>query len=346
MREGARVVRIGDYRGVAVDVLDLSSLSTTGTFKDWIAATVMAEAVAHAHPVVIAQSSGNTGNAIARYAAQAAIQCVILYPPASRRRILPELAALPGVHFIEVDAPETQIKQALADASQRLGIPTVPDLNVQYEANKLRAYVLRDAAEVCGHSWDWHAQALSSAYGPLGFYQGLREMRSAVVPRFLGVQQEAVSPFAAAIGGQSGDPAARMLEPTLFRAAPPPSLVSEVRQVCAESGGTVRMLSNKRYLRLERRAVAALEAAGVAVTRDPGGEPRERAGLYSLVGAWDAIDKGEIEPGHRVLAVHTGGSGPAAELFQPRHATRVDGVVAAAERALAGHSHTVLAKGH
>jgi len=325
LREGARIIRLPPYRGVDIDVLDLSSTGTTGTFKDWVACVAVAECLAQGWQTVLAQSSGNTANALARYASNMGIRCVILYPAASRRRIQPSLAELPEVDFVEVAAPERLIKEALRDYADTSGIPAVPSISCQYEANKLRAYFLRDAAFELGRGWDWHVQALSSGYGPFGFYRGLFEIQRSgtpalQTPRFLGIQQEAVAPYASAIGGSFGDSSAPMIEPTLFRKALTPSLIAEMQQVCAASGGTVRHVPNRRYRELEPPAVRMLAAAGVPITLDGSGQPRERAGLYSLVGAINAIDDDLIDPGQRVLAVHTGGSGTAAAgSFQPSY---------------------------
>ncbi|HET9257080.1 MAG TPA: pyridoxal-phosphate dependent enzyme [Pseudonocardiaceae bacterium] len=352
LREGARIVALPDYRGVRIDVLDLSTLSTTGTFKDWVAAIAVAGAIARQQRVVLAQSSGNTGNAIARYASNAGIRCVILYPPPSRRRILPGLARLPGVEFIEIDAPEEQIKRVLADCSRQLEIPTIPSLHCQYEGNKLRAYLLHDAAAASGRRWDWHVQALSSAYGPLGFYRGVSEIQHrnpsiTATPRFLGIQQEAVSPYVSALTGTPTQTNAPMIEPTLFRKTLTPALMNQMRHMCATSNGTVRLLTNTSYLALEQHTIHMLNTAGIAITLDSDGQPRERAGLYSLAGACDAIDHGLIPPGDQALIVYTGGSGPSAPLFYPRFRTQASALTSAVSHALTTTSgQALLTEGH
>ncbi|KUN03350.1 hypothetical protein AQI95_22810 [Streptomyces yokosukanensis] len=327
-REGARIVRLAPFEGVELDVLDLSTLSHTGTFKDWVACVATARALQTRTPVVAAQSSGNTANALACYTAHAGIRSVILYPPDSRRRIHPRLAAHPLVDLVEVDASEQRIKQILREAALAAGVPVLPSLADQYEGNKPRARFLDDAARELGHGWNWHVQALSSAYGPLGHYRGVEELGAAPGPRLLGVQQEAVAPYAEALNGKGADPSAPMLEPTLFRRVLTDDLVAEVRQVCADTGGAVRVLSNRRFLDGQWRAVRLLEDAGVRVTLTPDGEPRERAGLYALCGALAAVEDGLVSPGDRVMVVHTGGSGPAAEPFVPEHTVAEQDAVA------------------
>ncbi|MEU8975902.1 pyridoxal-phosphate dependent enzyme [Streptomyces monashensis] len=341
-REGARIVRLPPFAGVELDVLDLSTLAHTGTFKDWVACVATARALQARTPIVAAQSSGNTANALASYVSHAGIRSVVLYPPDSRRRIHPHLAAHPLVDFVEVDAGEHRIKQILREVAQAAGVPALPSLTDQYEGNKLRAHLLCDAAKELGHDWDWHVQALSSAYGPLGFYRGVDELGCGPGPRLLGVQQEAVAPYAEALGGVGTDPTARILEPTLFRRLLTDDLVREVRRLCANTAGTVRMLSNRRYLDSQWRAVQLLEDAGVHVTLSPDGEPRERAGLYALCGALAAIEDGLVSRGERILVVHTGGSGPACDLFDPEHTAAEQDAVALITSLLArpvnGHS--------
>ncbi|MBD0689131.1 pyridoxal-phosphate dependent enzyme [Streptomyces sp. CBMA123] len=334
LREGGRIVRLPPQHEVDIDVLDLSTTNTTGTFKSWLTCLAVAQCLRREQPLVLAQSSGNTANALAAYALHTGLRAVILHPPASRRRITPELAETDSVQFVEVDAPERRIKEVLAHCTAALRLPAAPTLADQGGANKLRAYFLRDAGRELGRRWDWHVQAVSSGYGPLGFYEGLREIRRATgeavtVPRFLGVQQEAVTPFVHALGldcGRAAPPAAaEPLEPTLFRRTLTEDLVRRMRELCAESRGTVRALADARYLRLEPRAVALLRGAGVTVALDPDGAPRERAGLYSLAGTLDAVEQGLIRPGERAMAVFTGGAAPApAGTYRPHWHARAD----------------------
>ncbi|MER7847334.1 pyridoxal-phosphate dependent enzyme [Kitasatospora sp. NPDC096077] len=327
LREGGRIVQLPPQREVLIDVLDLSTTNTTGTFKAWLVCLAVAQCLRREQPLVLAQSSGNTANALAAYAVHTGLRAVLLHPPASRRRIAPDLADSGAVRFVEVDAPEQRIKAVLAECTAALHLPAAPTPADQDEANKLRAFLLRDAGRELGRRWDWHVQALSSGYGPIGYYQGLRELRrepggAVALPRFLGVQQEAVAPFVHALGldddraarapedhGRAPEP--ELLEPTLFRRSLTEELVARMRRLCAESRGTVRALANSRYLQLEPRAVTLLRDAGVPVAPGADGVPHERAGLYALAGALDAIEQGLIRPGERVLAVYTGGAAPA-----------------------------------
>ncbi|GAA1937893.1 pyridoxal-phosphate dependent enzyme [Kitasatospora viridis] len=340
LQESGRVVQLPPQEGVFADVLDLSTGNTTGTFKSWLACLAVSRFLRQERPLVLAQSSGNTANALAAYADHVGLRAVILHPQASRRRIVPRLAESDAVRFVEVDAPEHRIKAVLAACAETLGIPVAPSPADQDEANRLRAHFLRDAGRELGRRWDWHIQALSSGYGPLGYYAGLRELQRTQpvhVPRFLGVQQEAVTPFVRALGGQpNGTGEVPMLEPTLFRQTLTEDLVRRMRDLCAYSRGTVRALTNSRYLRWEPRAVALLREAGVTVALDPDGTPRERAGLYALVGTLDAIEQGLIRPGERALIVYTGGAAPVpAGTYRPHWHAHQDAACDVVARAVA-----------
>ncbi|MGW1074884.1 pyridoxal-phosphate dependent enzyme [Streptomyces sp. NPDC002537] len=344
-------MQLPPHREVLLDVLDLSTTNTTGTFKSWLACVAVARCLGENHALILGQSSGNTANAMAAYTAHVGIRAVFLYPPASRGKFLPHLAQAKTVRFVEVDATEQHIKAALAAYARTSGIPVAPTRSDQDEANKARAYFLRDAARELDRHWDWHVQAISSAYGPFGFYQGVEEIgrtdRTAMrVPRFLGIQQEAVTPFVHAVTGRKGDPDADMVEPTLFRRVLTDELVQRMRRLCSTSRGTVRHVTNTRYRQLEPQATAMLQEAGVTVTRDSDGQPGERAGLYSLVGALDAIEQEVIRPGEHVLAVYTGGSAPLPSgTYHPHGQAHLDEVPDAISRAVGGFGENLHTSG-
>ncbi|MER5886762.1 pyridoxal-phosphate dependent enzyme [Streptomyces sp. NPDC001941] len=326
-REGARIVGLGRVRQTDLYALDMSTLSTNGTFKDWVATLAVARARATGRTRILFQSSGNTANALTSYAAHAGLHSLGLYPPTSRGRIHGALAG-PGHEFVEIDTTESRIKEILGDVSRDTGVPALPTLEDQYAGNKLRARFVRDAEAHTGIHWNWHVQALSSAYGPLGFYRGLAEMGGPTHqwPHFLGIQQEAVHPFADALSGTPrSDPSGRMLEPTLFRRILSKDLVEEVRGICQTTAGHVRVLSDAHYLAREAEALDRLHDAGIHICLTPEGEPYERAGLYSLLGALDAIRDGIILPGSSVLIAHTGGAGYCRHTpYQPEHILQAD----------------------
>jgi hypothetical protein len=120
-----------------------------------------------------------------------------------------------------------------------------------------------------------------------------------------------------------------MLEPTLFRRVLTDGLVNEVRDLCDITGGHVRYLPNDDFLAREHEAADRLEQAGVHLCRTADGSCRERAGLYSLLGALTAIEDGVVPLGDNVLVVHTGGAGYChADPCPPEHVAGPENAVA------------------
>jgi threonine synthase len=320
LREGAAIVDGGVYRGVVLKYLDLSSLSSSGTFKDWVASFTLAHCLQHGISQFITQSSGNTGNALACYASHCGVRVIVLYPRSSRYKIDAALAVQPGVTFVELGQPEQVLKDWARAFSLRYGLPWLPELDLQIQGNKLRAYFVADWLTATQQSCDWHVQALSSAYGPLGFYEAWREMPTIqdderlAMPRFLGVQQESVAPFAREISGYEPSGISEMIEPTLFRTEPTPNLLEGMRRICTESHGRVAVVANRDYLASEDELLARLRVSGLDPVAAGGtARPRrilERAGLIATLGALRAIDDGTIGVGQTVLVAITGGLVP------------------------------------
>jgi len=328
-REGAAIIRGPEHEGVALLFLDLSTRSSTGTFKDWVACLTIASCVRSGCRRFISQSSGNTANALAYYAARAGVQVSILYPAESRYKINSDLARQDGLTFVEVVGGEPMVKlcaEALEDAT---GLPWLPTLELQRAGNGLRADFVRDYLVKRGGSIDWHAQALSSAFGPLGFYGRMEDLvRSGDwpgrVPRFLGIQQEAVSPFFERIYGRvsTSYDLRDVIEPTLFRSNPSDVLVNGVRGICESSQGRISVLRNGEYYERREEAIHLLESAGLVATRRmrPNGTIGilEEAGLIAVVGVLHEIEQGTILPEETVLVALTGGFFPRSDdLFEP-----------------------------
>jgi hypothetical protein len=328
-REGAAIIGGQEWQGVRLLFLDMSSMSSTGTFKDWVACVTIGCCLEENCQTFITQSSGNTANALAYYAGRAGIEVCILYPAESRYKINSKLAGQDGITFVEVVGGEPMVKlcaEALEDAT---GLRWLPTLDLQRIGNGLRADFVNEFLAVRGEVIDWHAQALSSAFGPLGFYGRLevlaerREWHGAV-PRFLGVQQEAVSPYYDQIYGHAAwsDASKMVIEPTLFRSNPGNVLVDGVRRICDASRGRIMVLRNDEYFDRRSAAVGLLEAAGLHPTqrKKPDGTFGflEEAGGISVAGVLSEIDAGRIRPGETVLIAVTGGFCPRTdELFEP-----------------------------
>lgn len=313
---GEHAALLGPYthRGVEISLLDLSSKNPTGTFKDWLGCVTIAFCLERGITEFVTQSSGNTANALARYAEPHGIKVHIFYPRRSAYKILPQVAESSRSIFHELDCPEPEVKTAAAEFAVDHGLPMLPDLKLQIEANKLRAYLLDDPAFIGKAHFDYHVQALSSAYGVIGYYHGLAELnargRAPRIPRLLGVQQSAVAPYFTALYNEPPLLAESLIEPTLFRSSPTPDLISTVRSIVTASNGRVTRVRPSRY---RAHLDAVLEMLGV-LSFEPRISPitldyTEKAPLLALIGLFEEIERGAIQPGESALAVMTGGFG-------------------------------------
>lgn len=309
--ETARVLGPRDVEGRNVYFLDLSSGAPTGTFKDWLACVCIADCLHLGIPAIVTQSSGNTGNSLARYAARHGIQLTVFYPKESHYKMQPSVQN-PLCRFVKVERPEPALKELVFKYARVHRLPWYPTFAHQLEANKLRAYFLEDWCRHTGVRFDWHVQALSSAYGILGFYRGLEEL-GASYPALLGVQQRGRAPFHDPPQVDMSHP---MFEPTLFRSDPGDHLRQKLENVRHRSGGNVVIVDDGR---LAREAEQHFRAVGLPLqpSRVVSGL-HETAPVLALSGVLQAIRDGRIAAGHSVLVVVTGGVGVVPEgPFEP-----------------------------
>ena len=337
-REAAALVQASGLEGLDAWLLDLSSESPTGTFKDWVAALTVAHCLSNGIERFVSQSSGNTANALAYYAERAGIQCLVLYPARSRYKIHEASRARHGVTLVEIDAPEPLIKAITTQLAERAEAPWLPDLALQIEGNRLRAFVLHEAMGLSTDYFAWHVQALSSGYGILGYYDVAMDLagRNRLgCSRLLGVQQEAVSPYVDA--HYCIDPAptgTALAEPTLFRSQPPPSLIDRISRIVDESGGMLLRLSNSALAERLEQAVGVLDLAGLAPQRvelpDGSSVFREMAPVIAVAGVLEALAAGDVGVSERLLVTVTGGSRPIPGGISPP-GVRLTGVESAEE---------------
>lgn len=323
IREVGRILSLATIDGVHLDVLDLSTGSTTWTFKDWLACVAVARSWERGCTAILFQSSGNTGMALSVYASRLGILPLFIYPERSRYKLDGRLLNGTEAILLEVARSEPEIKRLTGVLAEALHLPQVPDLETQIEANKLRAYLLLDHHRRTGVWHQWHAQALSSAFGPLGMFHGFQELRSSLdrerlaPPRFYGVQQEAVCPWARLFQHPSdkvpSSGGAAVIEPTLFRTRPGPDLVRHMDRLLATYGGSITALVNAEYRRFRPRAMALLTEVGLTFgmsTREGRPVQAEQAGVLALCGVLAGLEKGVFRRGERVLVAITGGCRP------------------------------------
>ena len=315
--EGVNLIYGKEYKNVHLGLLDLSSYAATGSFKSVVACVTMAACTGRGIQRFVTQSSGNTANALARYAAAANVKVLILYPASSRYKIEPDLSNSPYVQFVEFEGTEDQLKALIQNYSNTTGIPWLPTEDMQVESNKLRAYFLAESETKNFPHFNWHVQSLSSGWGIFGFYQGVEELESKghfLRPRFFGVQQEAICPFYRYVNSDNqSETVEKVIEPTLFRSNPTPKMLAKMKQIVASSDGKIKKLMNASYARYEPLAVQTISEFGIrlgSVHLENETVFKEKAGIIAVAAVLEDIDLGLISKGDRVLICLTAGAGP------------------------------------
>lgn len=315
--EGVNLIYGKEYKHVHLGLLDLSSYAATGSFKSTVACVTMAACIGLGIKRFVTQSSGNTANALARYAAAANVQVLILYPASSRYKIEPDLSNSSYVQFVEFEGTEDQLKALIQSYSNTTGIPWLPTEDMQVESNKLRAYFLAESETKNSPHFNWHVQSLSSGWGIFGFYQGIEELESKghfSRPRFFGVQQEAICPFYRYVNSdRQSESVEKIIEPTLFRSNPTPKMLEKMKRIVASSNGKIKKLMNASYALYEPLAVQTISEFGIrlgSVQLENETVFKEKAGIIAVAAVLEDIDLGLISKGDRVLICLTAGGGP------------------------------------
>jgi len=300
-----------EYHGVNLFLLDLTTNSATGTFKDWVAGYTVAHCIQHNIPGFVTQSSGNFANSIAHFANKFGIKVTILYPRLSRYKIISEGHSDQYIKFIEVDKAEKEIKALTEELCAYLSLPWLPAFEHQVESNKIRAHFVQEYSSLKHIHFDYMSQALSSGFGIFGFYRGVCEteyFRINNSPAFIGIQQSMVPPFYRYIYNSNGyEPDREMIEPTLFRSAPPVSFLEEMKNIVETSDGCIDLLYPEEFDLYLPVAESLFHEREIEITRI-GGKIVEKSGLIALIGALKLIDSARIRIGSNVLVSVTGGT--------------------------------------
>lgn len=328
IQEGASIIFGKSFDGFKISFLDLSTHTVTGTFKDSIGCIVAAYCLENGIKRFVCSTSGNTGNSLALYASRNKIRATIFYPKISRYKMDPETGNSPYVRFVEVDGPDSKVKEISKAYAEHSKLPLFPTFNHQIEANKIRAYFLMDYIRSTDNYFDWHVQALSGGYGVFGFYKGLEEINSkqfVYCPRFLGVQQKAVSPFYKYFCGEEepdGNDKDTMIEPTLYASQLNQTLFDEMNYICSHSQGMISRISSDIYQSYEPKILKLFSNNDLNVGYMRGkNELRliEKAGLVTTAGVIEQFKSKKIKEDSHPLIVISGGMVPDRNtIFEPQ----------------------------
>jgi threonine synthase len=327
--ETMRIIGSENIKGVNVSYLDMTTGNPSGTFKDTLACLTLAHCLQNNIKAFCFSSSGNTGVSFAKYANHVGVKAILFYPKTSTYK-LDHASFGKNVTAVEVNGTELQVKDVLARFSKVSGLPILPTLQNQIDGNKFRAHFLHEHYLNTGIQYDWHAQSVSSAMGPFGFYEGVEDIQKSdstfKAPKFLAIQQEAVCPYVHRFGhfpeGHKAE--TEIVEPTLFRTQPSPDLYERMENILKTHGGKVDVLLNRELFQYQAFSIQKLQRKGIEthwVNTDKGPTMIEASGIICLSDVLKNIDQGKFEHGSSILVGITGGQRKTPPIcFNPHHA--------------------------
>jgi threonine synthase len=194
-------------------LLKLEGISPTGSFKDRGAATVITAARAAGARLVVEDSSGNAGAAIAAYAAAAGLQARI-FAPADIVPIKAKAIQVLGAELIKISGPRSAVTEAaLAAARDTYDVGHARD-DAFLEGTKTIAYEL---FEELGDELHDVVTPVGQGTVLIGLAMGFADLvaagRIAKAPRLHGIQSEACAPLVR--GAAIGRPAPVVRQPSI-----------------------------------------------------------------------------------------------------------------------------------
>jgi threonine synthase len=248
-------------------------------------------------------STGNAAVAYAAACARAGIKLWVFMTSLVPQEKLRE-AALYGAEVIRVSGNYDQTKQIAADFAQRRhllldrGISSIP----ARESMKTIAYEIVE--QLGWRAPAWYIQSVSGGLGPLGVYQGFREMVDMAligrVPKLAVIQAEGCSPMVKAF--RAGKETAEAVIPDsriiILSTGDPGRSYTYLRTLVCQYGGTMESVT-------DAEAFAALrslaKAEGMAV---------EPAAAVAFAGLEKLLKNGMIGAGETVVVNCTGHTYP------------------------------------
>ncbi|HVM73000.1 MAG TPA: pyridoxal-phosphate dependent enzyme [Anaerolineales bacterium] len=246
----------------------------TSSFKDRQAAVAVAAMLeGGVHEAVIA-STGNAAVAYAAACARAGIKLWVFMTSLVPQEKLRE-AALFGAEVIRVSGNYDQTKQIAAQFAQRRdllldrGAGSLP----ARESMKTIAYEMVE--QLGWHAPDWYIQSVSGGMGPLGVYQGFKELRSMGlidrIPRLAIIQAEGCAPMVNAF--KAGRDVAEAVIPDthiiVLATGDPGKMYTYLHKLTREFGGQMESVSDAEafsamHTLAKREGMAVEPAAAVA----------------------------------------------------------------------------------
>lgn len=319
IREGARIVQLFNYKGVAINVMDETSWMATGSLKSVDGCLTTSFCRMEGARRTAFESGGNTGSALTLYGQNAGIETFFFCPAENTDLLDSSLFDGTRSHLIGV-YDRGRLKDLTRLFSEKTGIRHIPEKSWRYMAAMFRGlFIMEHMLTVSG--FDWISQTVSAGFGPIGIYNVLKNFVPEIktLPRFLGAQQEANCPMfrawkpgAAGQAGEAGGKKAKLLTRVMYDDSPQTyKTFEDLRQLLLLTRGDLLTVNEEEFTSCVhgpggRPILESLLSRGIDITLRSG-QVVEKTGLIALVGTLKAIDSGIIEKGSRVLCCLTSG---------------------------------------
>lgn len=322
LNEGVRFFKLLTYKGVDIFLLDETTLMQTGTYKSIDGCIYIALSRRRDLQRIAFSSGANTGMALTLYAQRFGMETFFFHPKSTLFKINTAWFKNPLAHLIAVDRVEKEVKQAARIFSELLSIPNGLETNWRFLGSKCRALAICEEMLKNNIKFAYLAQTVCAGFGPIGIYKMFSQLaaenilKREDIPRFLGVQQKAISPMVIAwkekrdyLSNTNGGSKEPPIEPALYNTFPSETY-PEMYKLLTEFGGELISISQDDYRRYSDLFISYLAKAGLELTEimlDGKKELLEKAGVIAGVGVLKSIESGLIKKKTNVLCCFTGG---------------------------------------
>ena len=275
----------------------------TSSFKDRQAAVAVAAMNENNVREAVIASTGNAAVAYAAACARAGIKLWVFMTSLVPQEKLRE-AALFGAEVIRVSGNYDQTKQIASQFAQRRhllldrGASSVP----ARESMKTIAYEIVE--QLGWRAPDWYVQSVSGGLGPLGVYQGFKEMLSmgliSRIPKLAVIQAEGCSPMVRAFkdGKDTAEPVIPDTRIIILSTGDPGKSYTYLWNLTQQFGGTMESVTDLEAYSAMR---SLAKSEGMAV---------EPATAVAFAGLEKMLKNGAIRPDERVVVNCTGHTFP------------------------------------
>lgn len=322
--EGARIIELGEHRGVRLLVLDETTQMKSGTYKSLDGCLGVALCRKQGIRRAVFSSGANLGIALTDYAEKTGLETFFFCPSSTLYKFDRALFAPPARRLVAVDGGDRRVKEAARLFAARNDYAHVPPMEWRMLSAGCRGRFIAEQMLERGVRPNWFAQTLCAGYGPIGIYQALDELaaRGAIeagwIPRLLGIQQAGLAPIAQGWAQRRrkleqawAEPTpAATIEPALYNQCPDQTYPL-LYELIEHHGGDVLAVAHEDLVGRIDQFVAMLADVGIQLTRiEIGGKSvfLEMAGMLAGCGTLKAIDEGRIRRGETVLCALTGGA--------------------------------------